>query len=182
MPLVAIILLLCAVWVRHAKFQKAFLFEIHNLLVVAEHELQCIVEPSYTDVESFEMHCSKLVYSLVELGTTMTNACIISDEFPFPNKLQGIAPVTEAIRVNIWKAQPEDVSCEGFVSEKEKKFLSELLNDIAMLKDACDVDRLVRTPAALNRFEETYELFGEKWQHDAFRTPTGTSPFDLLNP
>lgn len=181
-PLFAVALVFGGVLAQQIKVQKVFLFETYRLLAKVEHGLQRIIEPSYTDIESFTACCNKLVFSLVELEITISNGhMFVSDEIPVPDPLHGLSPITEAIQENIGIDPMEDDFSGDFISEEERMFLIELLDDVTKLKDVCNVSGSLYVPAALSKLKETYESFSEKWQHDGYRTPSGTSPFDRLN-
>ena len=176
-----LVIVLLAVGVRYPRLQRenAFLSEIHRQLVSIEYDLEDIIEPYYTKVETFEVHCNELVDALIELETTVDNACMVSNNFPYPNELVGLHQVTNALRRQVLVVQPED-TLENILSEQERAFLNEFLSDIIKLKEACAVEDVLHTVGALSGFKEAYRNFEEKWQLDAWRTPDGTTPFDLL--
>ncbi len=180
-PLLVVVLILIGVRYPQLKLENAFLNAAHRYLDTIEYDLQHIIEPYYTEVETFERYCNEVVLSLIELETTMYNACMVSNAFPYPSELKGLHQVTDALHQQVFVVQPED-TIESILSEQERAFLNEFLSDITKLKEACDVADVIHTAGALSSFHETYRYFEEKWQRDAWRTLSGTSPFDLLKP
>ena len=176
-----LVIVLLGVGLRYPRLrlENEFLSAIHRHLVSIEYDLQDILEPYYTEAETFEVHCNELVVSLIELETTVENAHKVSNNFPYPNELAGLHQVTNVLCRQVFVVQPKD-TLENILSEQERGFLNEFLSDIIKLKEACAVDDILHTAGALSSFKEAYRNFEEKWQLDAWRTPDGTTPFDLL--
>lgn len=182
-PFLAVVLigsLIGSIVIRQEHLQKTFLLRIDNCLKKIEYTLESIILlPSYS--EEFASECNHLISLIEEFEINMeAGSAYVSKSIPSPDIFHGFGQVENAIQGRLDSDYTVGAFTENGFSEKKVLFLNELLNATKILRSSIDIDSIWNYTGSLRAYVREYETFSMTWQLDAERTPSGTSPFDVL--
>lgn len=181
LPLFVICLIVAGLLIEKCNVQKTFLRETNQYLTEIEHQLDTILDSSYSDETYLSTDLDHIADLMLELKTTMANGHhFVSKTIPLPDEIHGFAPILDAIQGNLPADYGAEDFAQGFISEPERTFLEALSEEITNMKEETDITGGWYRLGALKQFAETYWLFEQTWQLDGIRTPSGTAPFDVL--
>lgn len=181
LPIFVVCLIVVGVWMEKHSRQRTFLEETNQYLIKLEHELDAVLDASYTEEADLSNDFNHIVDLMAALKTTIENGHhFVSETIPLPDEPHGFRPIMDAIKGNLSAEYGIAPFALGGISPSERTFLEALSQEVSHLKDATEGRGGWYRPDALKQFAAAYRLFEETWQLEGIRTPSGSSPFDGL--